>query len=210
MNIVLGKVGQVFGQKRAYFLLLMIMFCLGISCGIYTVGFMPESDRNDLINYFNSFIGSMQSQNISYAELLFNVIKKNLILIVPIFIFSLFYFGAPFILIMNLIKGFFLGYTFSFIVNSFKGKGLVLAFASILPQNLIYIPCFIGISIIALALSVNKFKIKILKVRNSHDFFIENSGFRMIIFLCILIFGIVVETYFSPQLIKFVVLKFYS
>lgn len=210
MNIMLSKIRQVFGQKRAYFLLLMVMFCLGISCGIYTVGFMPESDRNDMISYFNSFIGSMQSQNISYASLLFDVIKKNLILIIPIFIFSLFYFGAPFILIMNLIKGFFLGYTFSFIVNSFKGKGLVLALASILPQNLIYIPCFIGISIIALALSVNKFKVKILKVRNPHDIFIDNSGLQMIVFLCMLVFGILIETYFSPQLIKFVVLKFYA
>ena len=123
MNYVVDKVNTIFRDKKAYFFIVLMMFCLGISFGLYTVKYMGESDKNDLMSYLNSFTTSIQGQPINYTQLLFEVIKKSLILFIPIIFLGMTFFGFPFILILDLIKGFTLGYTFSFISSAFNGKG---------------------------------------------------------------------------------------
>lgn len=76
MNYVVDKVNTIFRDKKAYFFIVLMMFCLGISFGLYTVKYMGESDKNDLMSYLNSFTTSIQGQPINYTQLLFEVIKK--------------------------------------------------------------------------------------------------------------------------------------
>lgn len=208
MNYILDKINIIFKDKKAYFFIVLMMFCLGISFGLYTVKYMGEADRNDLISYFNSFTSSIQGQPINYTELLFEVIKKSLILIIPIFIFGITFFGFPFILILDLLKGFTLGYTFSFIVSAFEGKGLLLGIISILPQNIIYIPCFIALSVIGLDMSAEKFKEKVFKKSKAKNISMGDMLNRLIIIMILFILGIIIETYISPFMIKFVAHEF--
>lgn len=208
MNYIVDKMNVIFKDKKAYFFIVLMMFCLGISFGLYTVKYMGEADRNDLISYLNSFTNSIQGQPINYTELLFEVIKKSLILIIPILIFGMTFFGFPFILTLDLIKGFTLGYTFSFIASSFEDKGLLLGIISILPQNIIYIPCFIALSVICLDISVEKFKEKVFKSSKAKNISLSDTLNRFIIIIILFILGILIETYVSPSIIKFVVSKF--
>ncbi|SFC23363.1 stage II sporulation protein M [Clostridium uliginosum] len=209
MNFIINKLNQTFRDKKVYFFMVLIMFCLGISFGLYAVKYMNESNRNDLISYFSGFTSSIGDTPIDYGNLLFNVIKKNMLIIIPIFIFGLTFFGMPFILILDMLKGFTLGYTFSFIMTTFEGKGIGLALVSVIPQNLIYIPCFIALSVIALSFSTQRFKGKFFKRTNVKDPFLNLIGNKLIIILAVFTIGILIETYVSPNLIKFVVTKFY-
>lgn len=210
MNFIMNKLNTTFRDKKAYFFIVLIMFCLGISFGLYTVKYMGESDKNDLMNYFSSFTSSIGNQPVNYGNLLFEVIKKNVILIIPIFIMGLTFFGSPIILILDLVKGFTLGYTFSFMVTTFEGKGIGLALVSVIPQNLIYIPCFIALSVVSLVMSTEKFKGKIFKHVKGKDPFLDGIGNKLIAIIILFIVGIFVETYVSPGLIKFVAQKFYT
>lgn len=209
MNYLLGRLNATFRDKKTYFFIVLIMFCLGISFGLYTVKYMGASDKKDLGNYFLSFTNSIGSQPINYGNLLFEVIKKNILIIVPIFVLGLTFFGAPIILILDLVKGFMLGYTFSFMTTTFEGKGIGLALASVIPQNLIYIPCFIALSVISLSMSTEKFKGKFFKHTNNKDPFLDGALNKLIVVLILFTIGMLVETYVSPSLIKFVAKKFY-
>ena len=210
MNFLLTKLNDTFRDKKAYFFIVLIMFCLGISFGLYTVKYMETSDRNDLMNYFSSFSNSIANEPVNYGNLLFEVIKKNILLIVPIFILGLTFFGAPIILILDLLKGFSLGYTFSFMVTTFEGKGIGLALVSVIPQNLIYIPCFIALSVISLSMSTEKFKGKFFKRGKNKDSFLDGILNKLIIIIILFLIGMLIETYLSPSLIKFVTKRFYS
>lgn len=209
MNYLLARLNDTFRDKKAYFFIVLIMFCLGISFGLYTVKYMGASDKNDLTNYFFSFTNSIENQPVNYGNLLFEVIKKNILIIIPIFVLGLTFFGAPIILILDLLKGFTLGYTFSFIVTTFEGKGIGLALVSVIPQNLIYIPCFIALSVISLSMSTERFKGKFFKYGKNKDSFTDGVLNKLFIIIILFIIGILVETYISPSLIKFVAQKFY-
>lgn len=209
MNYLITKFNDTFKDKKAYFFIVLIMFCLGISFGLYTVKYMGASDRNDLTNYFSSFTNNVGNEPIYYGKLLFEVIKKNIIIIIPIFILGFTFFGAPIILILDLLKGYTLGYTFSFMVTTFEGKGLGLALVSIIPQNIVYIPCFIALSVISLSMSTEKFKIKYFKYSKIKTLFLGDFLNKLVIIVILLSMGILIETYISPALIKFVAKKFY-
>lgn len=209
MNYLLSKLNATFRDKKAYFFIVLIMFCLGISFGLYTVKYMGASDKKDLTNYFFSFTNSIGSQPTNYGNLLFEVLKKNILLIIPIFLLGLTFFGAPVILILDLFKGFTLGYTFSFMVTTFDGKGIGLALVSVIPQNLIYIPCFIALSVISLSMSTERFKGKFFKRGNNKDLFLGDVLPKLIVIIMMFTIGILIETYISPSLIRLVAKKFY-
>lgn len=209
MNIGVKKMDMNLSSGKGYFFIILIMFCLGLSFGLYTVKYMGPADKNDLVSYFMSFTKSLENNPIKYGSLAFEVVKKNIIIILPIFLFGLTFFGGPIILIIDLIKGFTLGYTFSFIATAFEGKGIGLAIISIIPQNLIYIPCIIGLSIIGLSMSTENFKRRFLKKSKGDSLFSNYLFKKLIIILVLFVIGVLVETYISPNLIKFVAAKFY-
>lgn len=210
MAKALGKLTELFKEKRMYYLIILLMFCTGVVLGAYTIKYMGEVDRQDLANYFTGYVQGMGTKPIDYGVLLFDVVKQNLLLIIPIIIFGFAFFGAPFILLINLIKGFTLGYTFTFLLSTYSGNGIGLALSSVIPQNLIYVPCFLAISVIFLNLSISKFQDKFTgKNISNFNSFISYFGNNLIIIFCILIVGIIVETYLCPSVIKFVITKFY-
>ncbi|NRU59147.1 putative membrane protein SpoIIM required for sporulation [Clostridium beijerinckii] len=94
-------------------------------------------------------------------------------------------------------------------ITTFQGKGIGLALVSIVPQNLIYIPCFIALSVISLSMSAERFKGRFFKHGKIKDPFLDGVLNKLIVILILFVIGILVETYISPSLIRFVANKFY-
>ena len=208
MNVLMSRFNATLRDSKGYFFIVLIMFCLGISFGLYTVKYMGLSDKNDLMNYFSSFTNSIENESINYGNLLFEVIKKNMILILPIIILSMTFFGDPIILIIILLKGFTLSYTFSFITTTFEGKGVGLAIAAIIPQNLIYIPCIILLSVISIGMSTEKFKERFFNSSKNKNTVFNGVLYKFLIIILLFTLGMLIETYVSPNLIKFVAKRF--
>ena len=82
---------------------------------------------------------------------------------------------------------------------------MLLAIASVLPQNLFYIPCFIALSVICLDISSEKFKARFFKVKKKEN--ISRVELFGILFIIIILFciGIFIETYVTPSIIRLVV-----
>ena len=149
MNVI-DKLNNSYRENRIYYFMVLIFFCVGIALGAFMVKYMNVNDSTDLSNYFSSFTESILVSQIENTKLFFNILIKISITVVIIIILGFTVFGMPFILLIDLIKGFTLGYTFTFLLTTFNGKGIWLAIVSILPQNIFYIPSFIALSIICI------------------------------------------------------------
>ena len=210
MKGLIEKINDTFRENRGYYVVVLVLFCVGIVIGTYTVKYMNTADKEDLTSYFTTFTNSICDKDINYSDLLLNVIKKNLYLIIPIIICAFTFIGTPVILIVDFIKGFTLGYTFTFLLATFEGKGFLLALSSTILQNLLYIPCILVLSVIALQLSVEKFKYRFFKNFVKRDLKLKSFVNIMILVAGFFVIAIIIETYICPSIIRFVVCKLYS
>ena len=207
---IIGKLNLNKKENKFFYLMVFIFFCVGIALGTYIVKYMNANDANDLTSYFSTFTESIVKEPVNSKVLLLSVLKKNLILITIIIALSFTIFGTPVILLVNLVKGFTLGYTFSFLISTFEGKGLWLALASTIPQNIIYIPCFIALSIVGIEFSSTKLKERFFNKGKVNRIVERELILKIGVFACIFIIGTFIEAYICPNIIKFVVTNVYK
>ena len=206
MNVI-DKLNNSYRENRIYYFMVLIFFCVGIALGAFMVKYMNINDSTDLSNYFSSFTESILVSQVESTKLFFNILIKISITVVIIIILGFTVFGIPFILLIDLIKGFTLGYTFTFLLTTFNGKGIWLAIVSILPQNIFYIPSFIALSIISSEFSATKLRYKFLNKGTINTIVKKELIFKIGVLVCIFITGVFIESYICPNLMKFIVTK---
>ena len=207
---IIKKINSKFGENKILYFMVFIFFTVGMAVGCYMVKYMGANDINDLSGYFTSFTKSILSTEVNNGALFFSILKKNAILILLIIILGFTTYGTPFVLIIDSIKGFTLGYTFSFLLTTFSGKGIWLAIASLVPCNIIYIPCFIALSIISLEFSSTKLRDKFFNKGKVNTIVEREVILKIGVFICIFILGIFIEAYICPGLMKMIVTKVYK
>lgn len=207
---IISKLNLNKKENKFYYFMVFIFFCVGIALGTYIVKYMSARDATDLTSYFSIFTESIAKEAVNNKVLLFNILKKNLMLITIIIALSFTVFGTPIILLLDLVKGFTLGYTFSFLISTFDGKGLWLALASTIPQNIIYIPCFIALSIVGIEFSSTKLKDKFFNKGKVNTIVERELILKIGVLACVFIIGTLIEAYLGPNIIKFVVTNVYK
>lgn len=206
MNVI-DKLNNSYRENRIYYFMVLIFFCVGIALGAFMVKYMNVNDSTDLSNYFSSFTESILVSQVENTKLFFNILIKISITVVIIIILGFTVFGIPFILLIDLIKGFTLGYTFTFLLTTFNGKGIWLAIVSILPQNIFYIPNFIALSIISIEFSATKLRYKFFNKGTINTIVKKELIFKIGVLVCTFIIGVFIESYICPNLMKFIVTK---
>lgn len=191
-------------ENKITFLWVLLFFLVGIVLGSYTVYYMSDFNRVEITTYFNNFLEFLGGNSVSYTSILVDSIKSILPMVVIIVLLGYTAVGTPIILMMDLAKGYVIGFTFSLIVSMLGSKGVMLVLSGLMLQNLIFIPIIMLISVLAIRHSVTKLKMGVSRDRVKLDVSKAYLNFQGLLSL-IIISGILIETYISPNLIRLVI-----
>ncbi len=164
----------------------------------YAHGF-PESE------FYGNFIGLNREgkaveKSDSQAQ---NQNLNNFKTAIALILFGLSVVGLPFILVLIFFRGFVLGFTVGFLIEQLGPKGIVLSALSILPQNIIILPCILSIGVTSLTFAAAVIK---NKIKNHHEVYSQMVvGYLLLnlFFSFLLIISGLIEGYISPVFIKF-------
>ncbi len=202
MNVILKEnlVYKHFQVNVWLYIFSSICLCTGIVFGVYAVKYMDSGQKSILLSYVSNITRASSQDNI---QILFQAIKNNVLTIIIVWVLGLTMIGLPIILLMDLVKGFSLGFTIAFFINGMGVKGIWLSLLSLLPQNIIYIPCIIVASVISMKFSImlmhnygkNQWTTSLLK-----NLLVYSCTFILIFF--IMFIGFSFEAFLSPKAVK--------
>ncbi len=124
------------------FIIITILFCIGIVIGVFLINSSNDIQKNEINNHIDNLLTNTKNSNeIDRVNLLMLSIKNNILLILIIWFLGCTVIGGPIIYLVILYKGFSVGYTISALVAVLGIKiGALVALASLLFQNIIYLP----------------------------------------------------------------------
>ncbi len=192
-------------NSSTYFFLLLA-FIVGVSAGAFTVNGLTSMQREELQNYFGGFLHLLYNQNIDSGELFKMTALENFKLIAVIWVLGVSIIGIPFIYVAVGIRGFITGFSSGFIIYSLGIKGVLFLMFSLLPKEIIVIPCIIiiGVNGIKFSLSIIKSKSKkqISKESLKNNFL---SYCMITVFIsCFVLGGVLIEVYIVPTFMRLI------
>ena len=153
-----------FREHSSIFLFIVILFLMGVIFGAIVVNSMSITQKEDLFYYLSQFFGQISNGKVAENNDLFvQSFFHNSKFIGLMWILGISIIGLPVILILLFIKGMVVGFTVGFLVSQMGWKGFLLAFVSILPQNLIIIPVFIMMAALSVIFSLRMIKKQFMK-----------------------------------------------
>lgn len=184
----------------------LLCICTGIVLGIYSVKYMGSFEKSDLLSYLKNFNSSIGSETIKHRSIFIETIKSNIPIVAVIWFLGLTMIGIPVILVIDIIKGFTIGFTISFVINGMGIKGMWFSLLGVLPQNIIYIPCMIFASVLAMEFSLTILKDKTNKQWIS-NIWIRTTSYSLsfVLLISIMFIGFFMEAYITPNMIKLIV-----
>ncbi|GMA99203.1 stage II sporulation protein M [Pelosinus sp. IPA-1] len=205
---MLGYLRQNFGMYLkanivAYFFMILI-FVIGIVVGALAVKILPDEQKTELINYLRIFFTGLAqgTEEVASSETMIGVVMfNNAKTVVLMWILGFTIVGIPFVLFILFTRGFIIGFTVGFLVNEYVMKGLLFAFASVLPHNLFAVPAILVLSVSATTFSLMLLRRKTYGKVNIWYEAIRYSIVCMII-LALMLFAALLEVYISPVFMK--------
>lgn len=193
-------------DNTSLYLLSIACIFVGMFLGVYCVKYMGQAEKNTLYEYLNKFVENMSSTSAEPKVIFIESIKNMLPMILGIWFLGLTVIGIPIILIIDIIKGFTLGFSISSLINALGVKGIWVSVLGLIPQNIIYIPCIVFISVLAMQFSLSMVKNRLNKQWTTNVIG-KIASYSLIILICTLIcfIGFFIEGYIVPIIIKIVV-----
>jgi len=196
-----------FREHSSIFLFVVVLFLMGVIFGAIVVNSMSITQKEDLFYYLSQFFGEISNGKVAASNDLFlQSFFHNSKFIGLMWILGISIIGLPIILILLFLKGMVVGFTVGFLVSQMGWNGFLLAFVSILPQNLIIIPVFIIMAAFSVIFSLRMIKKQFFKKYGQPIMpFFKRYIFTLIgavIFICA---ASGIEAYISPLLMKTII-----
>lgn len=177
------------------------VFLIGLVSGALTLHSLSPLIQEDLRQYLTTFLqgaAAVSDGSLAGFKAWCQILKLQAATLSLLWIFGLTVVGIPLILIIIGVRGFILGFTVGFLVQEKAGQGLLLSLAGVLPQNLFYVPAYLGAGVLAVYFSLSL-------LRGSKDGKVSSrlgiySLFFLFLFLLTVI-GAWIEGYLVPSLL---------
>jgi len=199
LRSIIDSFNKHFYENIWMYLLTILFIATGMILGLYCVKYMGDVDKSTLINYITAFGSSSTLDGLSNKEILMGTLKNNIPIIIGFWFLGLTVVGLPIIILINIYKGFSLG----FFIYGLKEKGLLLSLLGVLPQNLIYIPCLIFLSVLSIEFSIGIVKEKFTKKYSPNTGSVKNYTMMFLIVTGVMFIGFLFESFITPILINF-------
>ena len=196
-----------FREHSSIFLFIVVLFLMGVIFGAIVVNSMSITQKEDLFYYLSQFFGQVSGDKIAEDNDLFlQSFFHNSKFIGLMWILGISIIGLPVILILLFIKGMVVGFTVGFLVSQMGWQGFMLAFVSILPQNLIIIPVFILMAALSVIFSLRMIKKQFMKKYAQPIIpFFKRYIFALLVAVIFISAASGIEAYLSPWLMKTVI-----
>jgi stage II sporulation protein M len=177
---------------------------MGVIFGAIVVNSMSITQKEDLFYYLSQFFSQISNGKVAENHDQFiQSFLHNSKYIGVIWILGISIIGLPVILILLFIKGMVVGFTVGFLVSQMKWNGFMLAFVSIMPQNLIIIPVFIIMAALSVIFSLRMIKRQFLKKYGEPILpFFKSYIFAFLAAIIFISAASGIEAYLSPWLMN--------
>ncbi|HEX7064338.1 MAG TPA: stage II sporulation protein M [Bacillales bacterium] len=185
----------------------MVLLIMGVIFGAVIVNSLALSEKQDLFIYLKQFFGEVGDGNFASPEAMFSQSLTHYLKYIGfMWILGISIIGLPIILILLFLKGVVVGFTVGFLVNQMSWHGLMLAFVSVLPQNLILVPAFIIVSTASVSFSLKMIRQQFIR-KNSTPILPQLFRYSLLVTVVCAVLALVslFEAYVSPILIKAVI-----
>jgi len=207
--LLLGSLNDAIKKHLAYnicvYLIIAALFIFGTAIGALAVNNIGETTKADARIYLEGFLSIASKGGLNSAQILKQSVKFNLYFALAVFSSGLVYLGIIFIPALTVFRGFCIGFSIAFLAENYRSGGFLLSIGSVLPQNIIYVPIFIVMSVIALNYSLQIFKNKYIKKSRADPGLFTAYAFSNLILFILLIAGSIVEAYITSTIVKTIV-----
>ncbi|WHY84518.1 stage II sporulation protein M [Neobacillus novalis] len=202
-----SNAASYFREHSSIFLFIVVLFLMGVIFGAIVVNSMSITQKEDLFYYLSQFFGQVSDGKVTEDNDLFlQSFLHNSKFIGLIWVLGISIIGLPVILILLFIKGMVVGFTVGFLVSQMGWNGFMLAFVSILPQNLIIIPVFILMAAFSVIFSMRMIKQQFMK-KYAQPILPFFKGYILTIIVAVIFISAAsgIEAYLSPWLMKTII-----
>ncbi|MEN6350538.1 MAG: stage II sporulation protein M [Syntrophomonas sp.] len=194
------RVKQHMRENRWQYLLIVIIFLVGIIIGNYKVLSLEGGVKNHLLTLIDNYLRGGMDGSLDGKGIFFSAFLNQAKTVAAVWFLGLTVIGLPLILAVIFLRGCSLGFTIGFLYQEKAWTGVLISLVSVLPQNLVYIPLLIIWAVIAL-----NFSVFLVRGRNSSIIPLGTGllsySILMLVFMLLFLLGAFIEAFLSPWLL---------
>lgn len=184
---------------------LLIAFAVGICAGAFTVNGLGATQAQELKNYIEGFLKLLGNQDINNSDLFKSSFLESIKVALLLWVLGVTIIGIPFIFLAIGIRGFIIGFSSGFISSVLGLKGLIFILITVIPKEIIILPCVLclGVSGVNFSLSIIKRKKNAVSSQSLKTSFASYMLLGVLL-MAVITCGVLVEAYVSSSLAKLI------
>ena len=205
MKKIMDKLFNTIKFDKRYVFFCLVVVILGILAGSLFIVILNSSDKSLVIEYIESFIGSIKNNNFNYIDTFKNTLIINYLFIFLISIIGITQFLCPLNILLLFYKSFIVGFSLSSFILTYKIKGLLLSILYIFPHLIINILLFSLLIAFTLKICIKTIKYIIKKKDVNMRLYFTKYLYTVLFVFMIITISSLYESFIAPYLLKFIV-----
>ena len=205
MKKIMDKLFNTIKFDKRYVFFCLVIVLLGVLTGSFFIIVLNNSDKSLVIEYIESFIGSIKNNNFNYIDTFKNTLIINYLFIFLISIIGITQFLCPLNILLLFYKSFIVGFSLSSFILTYKIKGLLLSILYIFPHLIINILLFSLLIAFTLKICIKTIKYIIKKKDVNMRLYFTKYLYTVLFVFMIITISSLYESFIAPYLLKFIV-----
>ena len=205
MKKIMDKLFNTIKFDKRYVFFCLVIVLLGVLTGSFFIIVLNNSDKSLVIEYIESFIGSIKNNNFNYIDTFKNTLIINYLFIFLISIIGITQFLCPLNILLLFYKSFIVGFSLSSFILTYKIKGLLLSILYIFPHLIINILLFSLLIAFTLKICIKTIKYIIKKKDVNMRLYFAKYLYTVLFVFMIITISSLYESFIAPYLLKFIV-----